>query len=160
MLTDNIKILIKLSANAHGIDEDLLFAICKVESDFNQYATRYEDTYRFLYKINDFVNKDNTYKTEKTNQKTSFGIMQVLGAVLREYGYDSTNLRDILNLPADQLYYGCIHLKKKLDKYGYKLGILAYNSGSPIKGAGGEYINIHYYNKVMRTIEEMKGVLK
>ena len=157
MLTDNIKILIKLSANAYGIDEDLLFAICEVESNFDPKATRYEPHYHWLYKPSSFVDENWTIEEEKRCQKTSWGLMQVMGGVLREYGYRG-HIDNIINHIADQLYYGCAHLKKKLDKYGLKLGILSYNSGSPIKGADGEYINIHYYNKVMRSINKRKGI--
>ena len=74
--------------------------------------------------------------------------MQVMGAVFREQGLSGW-LNAITSSPDVQLEYGCRHLKKKIDRWGLMRGILAYNSGTPFKGADGKYVNQYYYDHIM-----------
>jgi len=142
--------LINQYATKYAFDPAILWGICMTESSMNPKATRYEPNYVWLYKPGEYgVRID----IETRQQKTSFGLMQVMGAVLREYGYKGT-LSNILKDPEAQLDYGCRHLAKKIKRYGLNLGIACYNSGSPIRNPDGTLKNANYIKKVL---EHSKG---
>ena len=65
------------------------------ESSLNQYAMRYEPKYRWLYPPND---KPKQGTTEWYAQKVSWGILQIMGAVARERGFDSMYLSELCDL--------------------------------------------------------------
>lgn len=155
-----MKELIKKYAEKHGIDPAIVFGVCSQESSLNQKATRYESGYRWVYKVDQCAKEnDIAHGVEKRQQMTSFGIMQVMGSVLREYGYKG-RLSDILYDVEKQLDYGCRHLSNKIKKYGLDLGILAYNSGSPSKDKFGvrfpaeKQPNAYYLKKVLEYSKE------
>jgi soluble lytic murein transglycosylase-like protein len=80
-------------------------------------------------------------------QKTSIGLMQVMGGVYRQYGYKGW-LSAIFSSPENQLDYGCRHLAAKIEKYGLSPGISAYNAGSPTNA------NQAYVDRVLKYAEE------
>jgi soluble lytic murein transglycosylase-like protein len=82
-------------------------------------------------------------------QKTSFGLMQVMGAVFREYGFEGW-LSQIVTSPELQLEFGCKHLSKKIRRYGKESGIAAYNAGSPRRKPDGKFVNQYYVDNVLR----------
>lgn len=149
-VTKEIFELIQSTSKAHGIDQNLVMAIATAESAGNPLAVRYEPNYNYFWYVRHWSDiLSITYETEQMLQATSFGLMQTMGAVCREYGYNKT-LVAIVSDPEAQLLYGITHIKKFLVKYGImEDAIAAYNAGSVRKTSGGFYQNQKYVDKVM-----------
>ena len=142
--------MIRNAAERYGIDPAIVFGVCMQESSLNPKATRYERNYKWLWKPSMVLRpKGIDTATETMDQKTSWGLMQVMGAVFREYGY-ADHIHDVLKFPEVQLDYGCRHLARRIAKWGRNPGILAYNSGTPRRNGNGEFVNAYYLEKVMR----------
>jgi soluble lytic murein transglycosylase-like protein len=138
------------AAGRFNLDRLHVAAIVMTESSGNKNAERFEVNYRWLYKPESFTAfLSNSLAAEKRDQRTSFGYMQVMGAVCREFGYNG-KLSDIKsNL---SLHYGCMMLAKLLKKYSGNIhdATAAYNAGSVRKVPSGEYGNQEYVDRVMR----------
>lgn len=149
----NYATLIEKYAARHKLYPATVYGVCMAESSMDPKATRYEPDYRWLYQPEayDFI-------SEIHWQKTSLGLMQVMGAVLREYGY-KPSLQSILSSPSNQLDYGCRHLSAKIRKYGAINGIAAYNTGSPRWG-NGKLVNQEYVDKVLRHAKDFPAYAK
>ena len=74
--------LIKSAASRRSLHWELVYAICQVESSLNPSAIRHEPRYRWLVGDNETMSP-----TERQDQMTSWGLMQVIGAVARELGH-------------------------------------------------------------------------
>ena len=142
-----------LAAGKYKLDPYLIAAFCKVESNYNTWAMKYEDHYRWL------VDSPDPASIEYHGQRTSWGLMQIMGAVARERGFKERYFSQICEASIG-IDLGCRHLVWLRDKKGYKNAdlIAAYNAGSPRKLLGdGEYVNQHYvdkrYNVRYRLIE-------
>jgi len=151
-MDDKLAELITQAARQSDLDPALVWAICKQESGMNPLAVRHEPAYKWVCKPVENKPHGCSLDTERMLQKTSFGLMQVMGAVFREYGFKGW-LSEIITQPALQLEYGCKHLKRKLAKYGSEGGIVAYNSGSPRYNAQGKYVNQYYLDNVLKYAE-------
>ena len=138
---------IKSVANEYNLDSAIVYGVCMQESQMTTTAIRYEPNYRWLYKPEEVKPDICSLDTEIALQRMSWGLMQVMGAVFREYGYKGW-LTNIVCSPLIQLDYGCKHLANKIKKYGLESGILAYNSGSPRKNSKGNYVNQYYLDNV------------
>lgn len=137
--------LIKSSASRRSLPWELVYAICQVESSLNPSAIRHEPRYRWLVGDNETMSP-----TERQDQMTSWGLMQVMGAVARELGHTGP-LSDLLDPPTG-LFYGCLHLRRFRAKYDIWPDVIAaYNAGSPRRVAGqiGPYVNQSYVDKVL-----------
>ena len=95
-----LTILIKAAAVRRALPWELVYAICQVESSLNPTATRHEPHYRWLVGDNETMSP-----TERQGQMTSWGLMQVMGAVARELGHIGP-FEDLLHPPTG-LFYGC-----------------------------------------------------
>ena len=137
--------LIKSAASRRSLPWELVYAICQVESSLNPSAVRHEPHYRWLVGDNETMSP-----TERHEQMTSWGLMQVMGAVARELGHTGP-LSDLLDPPTG-LFYGCLHLRRFRAKYDIWPDVIAaYNAGSPRRVAGqiGSYVNQSYVDKVL-----------
>ena len=137
--------LIKSAASRRSLPWELVYAICQVESSLNPSAIRHEPHYRWLVGDNETMSP-----TERHEQMTSWGLMQVMGAVARELGHTGP-LSDLLDPPTG-LFYGCLHLRRFRAKYDIWPDVIAaYNAGSPRRVAGqiGPYVNQSYVDKVL-----------
>lgn len=135
--------LIDTAAAAHGLPANLVRAICETESARNPWAVRYEPSYRWLVGVN-------RSPTETVMQQCSWGLMQVMGGVAREYGL--TGWLSQLCDPAIGLAYGCRHLKRYYDRHqNWRDAIASYNAGRPITTPDGSYINESYVQKVYQS---------
>jgi len=141
------------TATRYNLSANVVYGVCVSESSMNQYAARYEDGYKWLYKPESVKPAGCSLATEIEFQKTSLGIMQVMGSVYRELGYSGW-LAAVFGDVATQLDYGCRHLANKIKKYGFLEGVLSYNSGSPRKDANGNYVNLAYLTRVMRVSKQ------
>lgn len=137
--------LIKAAASRRSLPWELVYAICQVESSLNPSAIRHEPRYRWLVGDNETMSP-----TERQDQMTSWGLMQVMGAVARELGH--TGPLSALLDPPTGLFYGCLHLRRFRAKYDIWPDVIAaYNAGSPRRVAGqiGPYVNQSYVDKVL-----------
>ena len=141
-MAPDIKAAIAAISFQYALPSNLVRAICQVESNFEPYAFRYEPQYKWL--VGD---KLTMTVTEKFGQMCSWGLMQVMGGVAREYHF--TGPLPALCEPAIGLNYGCRHLKKFFEQHGnWEDAVASYNAGSPRKVAG-VFLNQDYVKKVM-----------
>lgn len=145
--------LIDRVATKYSLPADVVYGICMQESQLNPFAARYEPHYRWTVDVGSVKPAICSKWTELRLQMMSLGIMQVMGAVYRELGYEGW-LTAVFADVETQLEYGCRHLAKKVRKYGMMEGILAYNAGSPRKNDESEYVNQYYYDCVMKYAED------
>lgn len=148
-----MKALIESIATRHGLDPAIVSGICMQESSLNPDAARHEPEYRWVLRDTRLKPPTCTIETELVFQRTSWGLMQVMGAVFREQGLSGW-LNAVVKDPALQLEYGCRHLKKKIQTWGLEPGILAYNAGTPRRDAAGRYVNQYYLDNVLRFAKE------
>jgi soluble lytic murein transglycosylase-like protein len=143
--------LIQSRALLHGLKPELVLAICKVESDFNPKAIRFEPHWTYQFSVSVLAHKCKcSYDTEKFLQACSFGVMQIMGTVARELGFDEP-LVNLLELEKG-LEFGCLKLKKLSEQYDKLEDVIsAYNQGSALK-SGDTYKNFEYVDKVMHFI--------
>jgi soluble lytic murein transglycosylase-like protein len=137
----------------YGLPVGLVHAIVKVESSGNPWAIRYEPGFQRAYldgkpwRIYGAV----THDTEVVARATSWGLMQVMGQVARERGFEGIYLSELCN-PAAGIEYGCRQLKhfeqRHFDAHGWNGVIAAYNAGSPRKDTHNVWVNLQYVHKV------------
>ena len=151
---DDLQEYIDKYSEKYDIPQGLVKAIIEVESGGNTYAMRYEDHYRWLVKpFSQFHWHDGT---EKQGQKTSWGLMQIMGAVARERGFKGRYLSALTN-PEIGIEYGCKHLKWQYDRYSdWQDAISAFNQGSNRKTSQGRYQNQDYVDMVVRKWKSFK----
>lgn len=153
---------IRVKAKQFSLPLEMLAAMVVVESSGNSKATRYEPHYHYLWdcarkrpvRSEVYVVPPPGLQTnrprEARGQKTSWGPLQIMGAVAREAGFNDA-FEELLG-PLG-LYYGCLHLSRYRDRYIGKFGlpgvVAAYNAGSPRMGKRG-FENQDYVNKVSR----------
>lgn len=143
---------IKQFAINYGIDPKLLYAFCKIESNLNHMAIRYEPQWQYVTSAS-LYSRDSkySYDTERILQSCSIGIAQVMGTVARELGLNG-NLLQLIDLDCG-LKYGCLKITQLKGKYKNLDDVIAsYNAGSPIK-TNGRYYNQDYVKKVRNVYE-------
>lgn len=147
-----MKQLIDAAAVRHGLDPVLVAAIIQQESAGNTWAFRFEPGFRWF---SDYVNPACSRTTERNAQATSWGLMQIMGAVARERGCTAPFLSALCD-PTVGLEYGCRHLAW-LKGRGYTLHevISAYNQGSPRRLPSGDFANMEYVNGVLAHMKEL-----
>ena len=137
---EELIILSKTAAVQEDIPWELIYAICMTESSGNEFAIRHEAHYRWTV-------GESLALGERLGQKTSWGLMQIMGAVAREYGF--TDQFSGLWDPQTNIRYGVKHLKRLKAKHGtWPHTISAYNAGTPIV-SDGRYKNQVYVDKVL-----------
>lgn len=161
---------ITMHADSARLPIQLVRAVVLVESGGNPWRWRPEAHYRYLVDVrtgepfrrltaaenasetppDDFAGVPGESRAaEWLGQQASWGLMQVMGAVAREYGYrDSfTRLCDV----SVGLQYGCKHLSRLRDRHHHAHGwagvLAAYNTGQPNDDAGAGKV---YVDKVVR----------
>lgn len=153
-------LLISEVAQRHRLDPYLVAAICQKESGGVALRTRFEPHYRYLFEVRTFAsNQGITAETEEAHQRTSFGLMQVMGAVARERGYRGF-LVSLATDPELGIECGCRHLKWLSERHYIAEEsdlISSYNQGGPYKTAGGQYRNFRYVDEVDRMLRELRS---
>ena len=154
---EDIAASVSRAANKYGFSYKLITAVVVVESGGNTFANRYEPNWRWFLRPSYWAWRLSiTDKTELMNQATSFGLMQVMGAVAREHGFEGDLLR--LTIPEVGLDYGCRHLKKMYDRYKtIDCALAAYNAGSPRVNRNGDFVNQKYVSAVLDKTRELEG---
>lgn len=149
--------LIRHSAQAMGIDDDIAVAIAGHETGFVCGAARFESGWKYFYSPETFAIKLGiSAETERVLQSTSWNAMQVMGSVAREFGY-----ADHLTLLVDPnlgIFYGCKKLKKLYDTYEDEASVIAaYNAGSPRK-VNGKFFNQSYVDEVTNRLTQLRAL--
>jgi hypothetical protein len=158
------------AARKHGLPPSLLAAFIQEESAFNQWATRVETHYlrkkKVIAEARRWSRKFKGIPTEQTElyaRSSSWGLMQVMGQVAREQGFDRQFLQELIS-PINSIDEGAKLLVKNLKRYkGDTLSaISAYNQGNNRK-SGGTFVNARYvyrvsvawqaYRKIFTTIK-------
>lgn len=132
-----------------GQDPKLAAALVTIESAWNPWAIRYEPLFSWVSSAEKWASVQGwSEATERTAQKTSWGLMQVMGGTARSIGYRD-HLTKLL-LPEIGLEWGLRYLATKTSRYAkVEDAISAYNSGSARKDADGQYENAGYVAKVV-----------
>jgi soluble lytic murein transglycosylase-like protein len=100
-------------AAAHGLDPALVCAVVEQESSWNAWAMRYEPAFFARYVASLYTN-NKISASEAYARGFSWGLMQVMGQVARENGFDAPFLSALCD-PADGLDLGCKVLRKQMD---------------------------------------------
>ena len=155
---DNI---IEKYCNHYSLPPPLIKSIIQVESSGNTYAVRYEPHFRWLYNVEDYTSGLQTESTEKEMQKTSWGLMQIMGATAREIGFDGAYLSELIN-PETNIKYGCKYLAGLRDRFEHLENsvaifddnmVAAYNAGSPRRKENGDFVNQEYVDRILQNWE-------
>jgi len=121
--------LIGITASSLGLDPNIVEALVIRESGGNKYAFRPELNYPYLWDValnrpfrklhageasskeapTDFPFLAGGRQQEWVGQQTSWGLMQIMGALARERGFSAPYL-DALTDPDENLRVGCGHL--------------------------------------------------
>ena len=140
--------IIRVKADEYDIPTDVVYGVCMAESRLNRYAVRYEPKYRYLCCPEQVKPSDCSLETEISLQKTSWGIMQVMGGLARSLGFRGW-LTELVCSPLTQIDLGCQYLSGQIKRYGDNDGIAAYNTGKP-RYSDGVYVNQAYFDRVLK----------
>lgn len=160
----------------YGVPAVLLDAFIEVESGGQTLSWNPEPRYRYLWDVKrrapfralleaeiaskvppkDFPCLAGDRDQEFWAQCASWGLLQVMGAVARECGYEGPYLT-ALTVPGTGIAFGAQHLAKLVKRYrpmGWPAVISAYNAGSPriAPGTGGAFENQVYVDKIMKAL--------
>jgi soluble lytic murein transglycosylase-like protein len=121
--------LARKAAAAQSLDPALVCAVVEQESSWNPWAMRYEPAFFAKYVAHLYTNNKIT-ASEAYARGFSWGLMQVMGQVAREMGFDGAFLSATCD-PEQGLAIGCKLLRKKLDAMDGDItrGLLAWNGG-------------------------------
>jgi soluble lytic murein transglycosylase-like protein len=121
--------LARKAASAQSLDPALVCAVIEQESAWNPWAIRYEPMFFAKYVANLYTN-NKISASEAYARGFSWGLMQVMGQVAREMGFDGPFLSALCD-PECGLAVGCKLLRKKLDAMDGDVtrGLLAWNGG-------------------------------
>jgi len=139
---------IGVECTKQGLSPEWVWALISVESSQIQWVMRYEPGYSYFVTPEFFAKKlGQSLDTELNGQKTSWGLLQVMGGTAREMGF--SGYFPELCLPSVGIHYGCRYLAQKLRKYGnYLDAVAAYNAGTVKRLPNGDYQNQAYVDKV------------
>lgn len=122
--------LARKAAVAHALDPALVCAVVEQESAWNSWALRYEPAFFAKYVASLYTN-NKVSASEAYSRGFSWGLMQVMGQVARETGFDAPFLSALCD--AEQgLAIGCKVLRKKFDATANDTvrALLAWNGGA------------------------------
>lgn len=132
------KIIQKVSVES-GLTPDLIAAVIYEESRGDQWACRYEPGFFTKYlegkrnsQIPGYWPKDTppTISTEMRLRSCSFGLMQIMGQVAREYNFEDRYLTSLFD-PVVNISLGAKILAHKMKTGGtFEKGLLRWNGGS------------------------------
>lgn len=151
---------IRAAATAEGIDPELFQAICTIESSLIPSAVRFEYKYRWHFKPEEWAKRYHfSVDTERAFQSFSYSLPQIMGAVMREYGYTG-NFQELLKPDCDHkipLQYAAKHLKRFLIRHKtMDEAVASYNAGSPRYLPNGKFENQGYVDKVNKVLNQIR----
>jgi soluble lytic murein transglycosylase-like protein len=118
------------AAAAHSLDPALVCAVVEQESGWNPWAMRFEPLFFAKYVAALYTN-NKVSASEAYARGFSWGLMQVMGQVAREAGFDALYLSALCD-PEQGLAIGCKVLHKKFDAAAGDVtrALLAWNGGA------------------------------
>jgi soluble lytic murein transglycosylase-like protein len=121
--------LARKAAAAQALDPALVCAVVEQESAWNPWAMRYEPAFFTKYVAPLYTN-NKVSASEAYARGFSWGLMQVMGQVAREAGFEALFLSALCD-PEQGLAVGCKVLCKKLDAMAGDTtrALLAWNGG-------------------------------
>ena len=121
--------LARKAAAAQSLDPALVCAVVEQESGWNPWAMRYEPLFFAKYVAPLYTN-NRVSASEAYARGFSWGLMQVMGQVAREAGFDPLFLSALCD-PEQGLAIGCKVLRKKFDAADGDTtrALLAWNGG-------------------------------
>jgi soluble lytic murein transglycosylase-like protein len=122
--------LARRAAAAQALDPALVCAVVEQESGWNPWAMRYEPAFFAKYVANLYTN-NKISASEAYARGFSWGLMQVMGQVARETGFDAAFLSALCD-PEQGLATGCKVLRRKFDVMAGDMtrALLAWNGGA------------------------------
>lgn len=122
--------LARKAAAAQSLDPALVCAVVEQESGWNPFAMRYEPRFFAKYVAPLYTN-NKISASEAYARGFSWGLMQVMGQVAREAGFDMLYLSALCD-PEQGLAIGCKVLRRKFDAAGddTQRALLAWNGGA------------------------------
>jgi len=150
--------LLRSCAENFNVDPDLVVAIATIESGIYPLATRFEPNWKYFWRTKEFAKSLGiTEATERVHQATSWGCLQVMGAVARELGF--TDQLPALCTPDNGIRMGCKKLARLSEKYENEEAIIAaYNAGSARRLPGGKWENQDYVTKVSERLRKLRAI--
>ena len=152
MLNTEIEQAIKENSKKYQIDEALIKAIIKVESERFPFAFRYEPHLKNAKWYRKLLTKQ-----EQTNWwcYCSYGVMQILYGIAKSEGFKGKP--EELQKPGNSIEYGVRYLKTLIKRYYYLEDVVsAYNQGTNAKDEKGRFKNQKYVNKVLKYYRKYK----
>ncbi len=144
-------------ASRHGLDPDVVEAICLTESSGETIAYRYEPLFWSRY----MQGKPAWDGANPKRVSASYGLMQVMFPVAVEMGMPRTDAPESLCVPVVGLEYGCRVLVDRLQwSHGDLLAALAsYNGGKTADNAPGveKKRNQQYVGKVLVWLAKVQA---
>ncbi len=119
-------------AQQHNLDPALVCAVIEQESGWNPWAIRYEPAFFTRYVAPLYTN-NKISASEAYARGFSWGLMQVMGQVARENGFDAPFLSALCD-PEQGIAVGCRVLARKLAAAGGDTtrGLLAWNNNTDV----------------------------
>ena len=139
------------AARTAMVPVELVRAIVSVESDFDPWACRYEPDYKWIL---DWPDCAGSMATELYHQRTSWGLMQIMGATARWLGYQEPWLSMLLDARVN-LVWGCRYLREQLARNAGAIpaAVAGYNAGTARRTPAGNFINQRYVDKVVLAMK-------
>jgi len=148
---EQLKDIIAINSSRFNIPIEIICGIISQESSWKSDATRYEQKFQKKYIDTKYANFSEKWRRDMA---TSWGLMQIMGIVARELGFNGEP-NELIN-PQLNIKWGCCKLTSLMRKYTNSLKdvIAAYNAGSPRRDKNGNYVNQYYVNKVLKYATE------
>ena len=116
-------------APKYGLDPYIVCAVCEQESGWNPWAIRYEPAFYGRYILPMTQGPHALDETEATARAFSYGLMQIMGQVAREKGFQGRFLTQVCD-PDMGMDLGCRKLQECFAVHGDpETSLLAYNGG-------------------------------
>lgn len=142
-------------ARPYPIEPELLYAFAMVESSLDPNTCRFEPAWSYHYNVSKYAKKCQiTRDTEKVLQSISWGLMQVMGTVAREHGFER-HLTELTSpyLNLDIAIQKIMELQAKYEDIADVIS--SYNQGFPRKMGDGKYRNQAYVDKVLAVYQRI-----
>ena len=121
--------LARCIAAEHALDPALVCAVIEQESAWDPWAVRYEPGFLSRY-VAPLYTAGKLSATEAYTRSMSWGLMQLMGQVAREFGFEDASLAELCD-PATGVEFGCRVLAARLKRArDVSAALLAWNGGA------------------------------